>query len=73
MRDEMGVTFPLFSDPELTVIRSWGLLDTSAQISVPATFVVDSDNVIRFAHVGDDKADRPVVQDVISVLRYFQP
>lgn len=57
--------FPLLSDPALGVIDRYGLHHDDPEqdhpISRPATFVLDVNGVVQFAHVGEHPRDRPEV------------
>jgi len=71
MQELTGAQFALYADPDRTVIKAWGVADPDNEIAVPATFIVDVDGKIRYVHVGEDKTDRPVMKDVLDVLRYL--
>lgn len=71
MRQKSGASFALLADPTLEVIESWGVADAENQIAYPATFVVDTEGKIRYVHIGEDKKDRPVLEDVLTVVRYL--
>lgn len=65
-------TFPLVSDPELTIIDHYGVRDDADQagrrIARPATFILDADGIVRFCHVGIDRQDRPAIGAVLLAL-----
>ena len=63
--------YALYVDPGRAVIKAWGVDDPDNQIAVPATFIVGEDGKVRYVHVGTDKTDRPVMQDVLDVLSYL--
>ena len=71
VKEEIGVQFPVYADPDRAAIRAWGVADPDAAIAVPATFVVGADGVVRYVHVGENASDRPVMKDVLAVLRYL--
>ena len=58
MKSELGLGFPLLSDEEEQVIKSYGLLHTDANgdedISRPATLLLDKQGVIRWAMFTDN-------------------
>lgn len=72
-RAKTGVDFPLYADPDRTAIKSWGVHDAENDISLPATFVVDAQGMVVFRYVGEDKTDRPVLDDIMKTLRALQP
>jgi peroxiredoxin len=47
--------------------------DSSWELPIPATFVIDRDNTILFASANEDYADRPEPLDVLSVLDTGNP
>lgn len=69
---ELGLPFPLLSDPEARVIAAYGVLMEGQPLAVPATFVVRPDRTIAWQYVGDAVPDRPpldVLQHEVERLR----
>jgi peroxiredoxin len=64
-----GVTaeppFPLVLDVELRAVDQLGI---RADLSKPATYIVDKRGQVRFAYVGATIADRPSVQSMLEQL-----
>jgi peroxiredoxin len=58
MKGELGISFPLLSDEEEQVIKSYGLLHSDGNgdedISRPATLLLDKQGVIRWAMFTDN-------------------
>jgi peroxiredoxin len=69
LKDKLGLTFDLYSDPELQVIAKWGVADYGANISKPATFIIQKGGAITFRKVGENQTDRPTADQVIAELR----
>jgi peroxiredoxin len=69
LRDKLGITFPLYSDPTHAGIKAWGIYDARNEISRPATFVVAKGGTIVYRYVGESPSDRPTSQVVLEVLR----
>jgi peroxiredoxin len=69
LRDRINLTVPIFGDPSLRAIRAWGVEDTENEIARPATFVIDASGTVTYAHIGDDKRDRPGWDEVLDALR----
>lgn len=61
--------FSLLSDPEGEVSRRYGVWDEEGRIARPAIFVIDAAGVVRYAYVGEDFADRPGDEPVLTALR----
>ena len=64
--------FPLLLDPALTVSATYGV---AGQMRIhtewsnrPATFVIDREGIIRFAHKGTSFNDRPSAETVVAEL-----
>ena len=70
--DQLQVTYPLYVNPSRDVIRSWGVEDLENEIAIPATFIVGADGKVRYSHIGADKADRPVMKEIMDVLVYLK-
>ncbi|MDA1191140.1 MAG: redoxin domain-containing protein [Candidatus Poribacteria bacterium] len=74
MKRQLGLTYPLLSDPNATVISAYGVKEAFLTLARPATFVLDADHVIRWKHVGNDKTDRALVQNMLAEAeRYATP
>src|SRR5262245_33791291 len=63
LAEQLGLPFPLLSDPGLDVIRRWGL--ENAEVARPAAFVVDSERVVLHAHVDPDWVDG-VLESIVT-------
>ena len=72
-RAKTGVSFPLYADPDRSAIKAWGTHDADNDISLPATFVVDTEGMVVFRHVGKDQTDRPPQSSILDALRALQP
>lgn len=64
--------FPVLSDPEHGVIDLYAGLEPTLRrgiaVGKPATYVLDRNGGIRWHHVGEDFADRPIVDEVLARL-----
>lgn len=65
--------YPLLMDPTLTVSATYGVA-TQMRIHTewsnrPATFIIDQQGIIRFAHPGTSFGDRPKVDDIVNEVR----
>jgi peroxiredoxin len=67
------LNFPLLLDPALTVSAEYGvpfqMRIHSEWSNRPATFVIDKDGIIRFAHYATTFNDRPKVETIEGELR----
>lgn len=67
--DLQGTTTPLpleiLLDVDLAVVKDFRI---EGRLAKPTSVVVDKQGVVRFAHVGRNKTDRPTVPDLLKVL-----
>lgn len=56
---------PVALDAGLTLVRG---LEIAGNLSLPATFILDRDGVVRWTYVGTSIADRPSVKDIRVAL-----
>lgn len=69
MVDKLLLTFPLLSDPEGEVIKSYDVWNQNeGGISKPALFLVRPDRSLAWTYVGRDFADRPTDEQLIGAL-----
>jgi len=59
------IPFPLVLDVELRAVDQLGI---RADLSKPATYILDKQGQVRFAYVGASLADRPSVQSMLDQL-----
>lgn len=64
-----GLTFPLLSDPKMTVIRAYGVEHVGKDIALPASFVIKQDGTIAYRYVGENPRDRPSVDDLLAQIK----
>lgn len=77
MRREPSFTFTFLSDPNLDVIRRYGLLHAGAgpdghDISRPAEFLVDRSGIVRWENFTEDVRVRPRAQEMLAAARDIQ-
>jgi len=56
---DLGLGYPLLSDPQGTLIRAWGVLDESTGIAKVATFLVARGGAVVRQYVGQTPSDQP--------------
>ena len=69
--DLKNLPFPMLADVKRELSEALGILDKNAGVCQRATYIVDPDNVIRFAYVTDLSVGRNP-QEVIRVLDALQ-
>lgn len=75
MHHDLGLSFPLLHDAGLAISKAYGVREdvTGSTVerrhtSLPATFVVDRSGIVRYAHVGRARDDRPDVEEVLAAV-----
>src|SRR3954471_15514047 len=69
--DLKGLPFPMLADIKREIAQAFGVLDRNEGVALRATFIVDPQNVIRFASVNDLNVGRNP-QEVLRVLDALQ-
>lgn len=72
LREQLALKFPLLCDPDRTVVKSYGVLNTKEMggIAYPAVFVIDRDRdrVIRFRAL-ETVARRTDINQLLELVR----
>ncbi len=68
MVEKLLLPFPLLSDPDGSIMQRYDVWDAEAKIAIPAIFVIDSSDTVRYVYRGHDFADRPGDQAVFDAL-----
>ncbi len=69
LTQRLSLTFPLLSDPDMRVIKAYGVAMKGQDIAVPATFIIRRDRQIAWRHVGETQADRPSAAALLTKAR----
>ena len=65
--EKKGFTFPVACDPELKVIRDWGLENTDVgDLSLHAVYLMDPDGTVFYRKVARRRAYPPEFLDAID-------
>jgi len=71
LSEKAGLTFPLLSDPDKTVIRAYDLLHTAghrgADIARPAEFLLDRSGTVRWVNLTSDFRVRARGDEVLKI------
>jgi peroxiredoxin len=73
VRDELGIKFPLLCDTRREVVNAYGLLNTREKggIALPASFVIDSNRVVRFRAL-EEVGSRVSVDQLLGLVRALE-
>ena len=74
LASKAGYTFPMLSDPDAVVIRSYHLLHPAGgpdehDIARPAEFLVDSSKIVRWANFTEDIRVRARADEMLAAAR----
>lgn len=64
----LGLAFPLLSDPDMTVIRAYGVADEANGIAWPAEILIDPGGGIRWRKQAQSVGTRPPVSEVLGAF-----
>ena len=67
--DEWKLSFIVVLDPARKTIWQYGVLNPVTGVTVPATFVIDRQGIVRYRHIGTSSADRPDANQVLEAVR----
>ena len=63
----VGAEYPILADPEVEMVRSYGVFDLQGDgVAAPATFVIGEDGVIKWRQVGKDIRDRLSPDEILQ-------
>lgn len=62
----LALGFPLLSDPEMKVIKAYGVAQDGRDLAVPALFLLEGKRRIVWSDVASDYTDRPGAREVLE-------
>lgn len=68
LAQKLRLPFPILSDVDHRVIDAYDLYNQSGKISKPATYVIDSKGIVRWAFFDEDYKIRPLDDVIIEEL-----
>ena len=69
MLERTGAFFPLLADPDHAAADAYGVFDLLGDgVATPSVFIVDTDGTIVWSYVGQNAADRPGAETILSHL-----
>ena len=57
--------YRVFYDPDLSLVTQLGI---QGDLASPTTIIVDEQGIVRYAYVGEHRADRPATKDLIKQI-----
>lgn len=71
--EKRHVSFPFLLDDDRAVTKAWGVYNHIAldayNIAKPATFIVGSDGLVKYAYIGTKQTDRAPLEQILANLR----
>jgi peroxiredoxin len=64
----LGLTFPIISDPKATVLKAFGVFDKETEIAWASIFVVAKDGKVVHRWLADTFSQRVATEDVLKLL-----
>lgn len=68
MKERYKLGFELLSDPDMSTVKAYGVAMKGRDIAVPAIFIIDKQQRVRFAYVGTTIDDRPDPEELLTWL-----
>ena len=68
----LNLQIPLLSDPQMKVIKAYGVAMEGRDIAVPSVFIVDRKKQILYRYIGESMTDRPDSDDLLARVRALQ-
>ena len=68
LKSSRGLTFPILSDPQAQAINQYAGRDQDTGRAHPATFVVDSNGRVAWAHLSEGSVLRPENEEILAEL-----
>ncbi len=72
IRAKLGITFTIYSDPDLEALQNFGVLDPANAIARPAAFIVSRDGKIQFRYIGENASDTVLLKVLFAELEKLQ-
>lgn len=69
LSEKLKLPFPILSDVDHKVIDAYDLYNPEGKISKPATYVIDSKGIVRWAFFDEDYKKRPLDDVIIEHLK----
>jgi peroxiredoxin len=70
---DLGLGFALLSDPDMKVIRAYGVADEGNGIAWPAEFLVGRDGHVLWRATAQSVSVRPSTADVLRAIDAVEP
>ena len=66
---KVGIEFPVLYNSDTGVVDAYGVYNLRGDnLAAPATFIIDTEGIVRWSHVSRRPSDRPDTSDIIEQL-----
>lgn len=69
LSEKLKLPFPILSDVDHKVIDAYDLYNSEGKISKPATYVIDSKGIVRWAFFDENYKLRPLDEVILEELK----
>ena len=71
--DNVGLTFPILYDPEVTTVADYGVFNLLGdELATSSIFIIDKDGVIRWIHAAETLEDQVPTSTVLEQLSLLE-
>lgn len=65
--DDLSLGYEILS-VDLVTFAEWGMFAAERDAVMPATYILDSEGVVRYRHIGRNAADRTLDAELLTVI-----
>ena len=66
---KVGIEFPVLYNSDTEVVNAYGVYNLRGDnLAAPATFIIDTEGIVRWSHISRRTSDRPDTSDIIEQL-----
>ena len=68
--ERVGIEFPVLYNSDTDVVDAYGVYNLRGDsLAAPATFVIDTEGLVRWSYVSSRTSDRPQTSEIIAQLQ----
>ena len=66
---KVGIEFPVLYNSDTDVVDAYGVYNLRGDnLAAPATFIIDTEGIVRWSHISRRTSDRPKTSEIIEQL-----
>ena len=67
---KVGIDFPVLYNSDTDVVGAYGVYNLRGDsLAAPATFIIDTEGIVRWSHISRRTGDRPKTSEIINQLK----